>query len=217
MLNFFRSGHFSFTCYYIANHSNFNLILFLPLHIKMIEFIIGGVVVLIILIIIIAAALGAFSAPSAGAPAGYSPPSSTGGGSGLTIPPPPSPPSGSSGSGSGSTSGTTASVPPATTPAAPPPKPTCTGMSTFYEDKNYGGKSISLGKGYHDVTEIKSRLHFNDKISSWKLAPNCAAKMYKDDHRGGTVWQVPPLPAENPWVGDQINNKITEIEISDAM
>lgn len=179
----------------------------------MIEFIIGGVVVLIILIIIIAAALGAFSAPSAGAPAGYSPPSSTGGGSGLTIPPPPSPPSGSSGSGSGSTSGTTASVP----PVAPPPKPTCTGMSTFYKDKNYGGKSISLGKGYHDVTEIKNRLKFNDKISSWKLAPNCAAKMYKDDHRGGTVWQVPPLPAENPWVGKQINDKITEIEISDAM
>lgn len=168
--------------------------------------IIVGIVVFLIVVIVLVVAIAAISGSSAPA----APPPSSGG---VYIPPPPSAPAPSSG-----TTPTPPTPPFGGTPTpapAPPPAPKCTGNAYFYQDKNYGGKVMSLGKGYWNIDAIKAR-DFNDRISSWKIPASCKATMWEDKNRGGDVWRVPPLPAENPWVGDGINDEISEIEIADA-
>jgi hypothetical protein len=90
--------------------------------------------------------------------------------------------------------------------------PTCTGNSLFYRGKDYaqeGSAPLSLPPGFtKDLSLIPGG--WNDQISSYQLAPGCAADLYSDANKGG--WKIVGT-GSNPWVGDQYNDQISSINI----
>lgn len=105
---------------------------------------------------------------------------------------------------------------PATTPAlwksggggTNPPAAT-TGV-TFYADRDYGGKAVTLGVGNYVLSQLKAAGIPNDWMSSLKVPSGWTVEVYANDNFGGTKWTY---TANSSWVGDAVNDKMSSAKI----
>ena len=84
------------------------------------------------------------------------------------------------------------------------------GVATFYEHSNYGGRSVSLGEGSHNYNDIVSAGIKNDAISSIRVSSGYKVTIYNDaDFKGDKK----EFTSDASYVGDDLNDKTSSIKI----
>ena len=82
--------------------------------------------------------------------------------------------------------------------------------ATFYDGKDFQGKSIHLGVGKYNTADIKKLGMKDDSISSIVLNPETEVVVYEKEQFGGRAWRI---ETSLPFVGQEWNNRISSIVI----
>ncbi|BCJ95495.1 hypothetical protein acsn021_30640 [Anaerocolumna cellulosilytica] len=94
--------------------------------------------------------------------------------------------------------------------APTPTQPPATSGVTFYADKNYGGKAVTLGVGNYTLSQLNAKGIPNDWMSSLKVPSGWTVEVYANDNFGGTKWTY---TSSSSWVGDIVNDKMSSVKI----
>ncbi len=81
--------------------------------------------------------------------------------------------------------------------------------ATFYEDADYSGRAVSLGKGDYTVAQLEAAGLKNDTTTSLQVPAGWTVDVYQDGNFDGTKWTY---TADNPNVGPA-NDRMSSVRI----
>lgn len=99
------------------------------------------------------------------------------------------------------------------TPTNNTPTSSASGDIYIYQDKNYGGASVSLGIGDFNLAALQTKGFKNDDLSSLKVPFGYKVTLYADDNFKGTTKVI---TSDTPWIGDDFNDKTSSIKVERA-
>jgi uncharacterized protein YbdZ (MbtH family) len=80
----------------------------------------------------------------------------------------------------------------------------------FYQDADFGGTAVALGKGNYTLSQLLAAGIPNDWVSSLKVPSGWTVDIYQDDNYGGTQWT---FTANTSYVGSACNDQMTSVKI----
>ena len=80
----------------------------------------------------------------------------------------------------------------------------------FYQDGNYGGTGVMLGKGNYTLSQLNAAGIPNDWMSSLKVPSGWTVDVYQNDNYGGTMWR---FTVDTPSVPSGCNDQMSSVKI----
>jgi hypothetical protein len=80
----------------------------------------------------------------------------------------------------------------------------------FYQDGNFGGTGVMLGKGNYTMAQLNAAGIPNDWMSSLKVPSGWTVDVYQNDNFTGTMWK---FTVDTPSVPSDCNDQMTSVKI----
>lgn len=82
--------------------------------------------------------------------------------------------------------------------------------AVFYQNDNYGGTAVILGKANYTLSQLNAAGIPNDWMTSLKVPSGWTVDVYQNDNFGGTMWR---FTTDNPNVGSACNDQMSSVKI----